>query len=266
MTTRQPASKSSDRVERRQAGAPGVESVNPYSGAAPKGEQVEAMFDNIASAYDFMNTAMTFGLHRLWLRRALRMMRLRPGARLLDMATGTGDVALRLARRYAPASVTGIDLSAGMLTEARRKAARERPEVGARLDFRQGDALAIEAADEAFDAATVAYGVRNFEHLEAGLRELARVLRPGGTLCIIELSTPQGSFTGPLYRFYSRRVIPAVGRLVSGDSRAYTYLPESIAACPQRDDMTALLRRAGFSDARWRELTFGVVTIYIAKK
>lgn len=265
MTTRPPVSKSSD-VKQTGPKKPEVEGVNPYSGATPKGEQVEAMFDNIASAYDFMNTAMTFGLHRLWLRRALSMLALRPGARVLDMATGTGDVALRIARRYEPHSVTGIDLSARMLAEARRKAAREHPEVGARLEFRQGDALAIDAPDAAFDAATVAYGVRNFEHLEAGLRELARVLRPGGKLCIIELSTPQGLLTGPLYRFYSRRVIPAAGRLVSGDSRAYTYLPESIAACPQRDDMAALLKRAGFADAHWRQLTFGVVTIYIATK
>lgn len=243
-----------------------VEEINPYDGQEEKSKQVEAMFDNIASAYDFMNTAMSFGLHRYWLRRALRMLDPKPGALLLDMATGTGDVALRLARRYHPDSVIGLDLSAGMLAEAEKKAEAAGAEIAEKVTFRQGDCLAIDEPDNTFDAATVAYGVRNFEHLADGLRELHRVLRPGAELCIIELSTPTGTLTKPLYNLYARRIIPFVGRMVSGDSRAYTYLPESIAACPQRDEMTRLLRQAGFRHAEWHSLTFGVVTIYLATK
>lgn len=243
-----------------------VEKINPYSGSGEKSRQMEAMFDNIASAYDFMNTAMSFGLCGWWRDRALRMLSPAPGSDILDMATGTGDVAIELARRWRPRSVTGLDLSAGMLAEAGKKAAREPEEVASKLTFRQGDALAIDAPDGSFDAVTVAYGVRNFQDLEAGLREMHRVLKPGGKLCIIELSEPTGWLTGPLYRLYSRKMIPAVGRLVSGDSRAYSYLPESIAACPQREAMTALMRRAGFSQASFRPLTFGVVNIYIGVK
>lgn len=243
-----------------------VEKINPYSAQEEKSQQVEAMFDNIASAYDFMNTAMSFGLCGWWRDRALRMLSPAPGSDILDMATGTGDVALCLARRWSPRSVTGLDLSEGMLAEARKKAAREKPEVAAKVTFRQGDALDIDAPDESYDAVTVAYGVRNFQNLEAGLREMRRVLRPGGRLCVIELSEPTGALTRSLYRLYTRGLIPAVGRMVSGDSRAYTYLPESIAACPQRDGMTKLMRRAGFAEATFRPLTFGVVTIYIGVK
>ena len=213
-----------------------------------------------------MNTAMTFGLHRWWRNRALSRLRGVPHADILDVATGTGDVAFALSRRLAPRSVVGVDLSAGMLEVARRRLAEQPEEVRRRITFEQGDSLHLRFADASFDAVTVAYGVRNFEHLEEGLREMARVLRPGGTLCVVELSVPRNPMVRAGYNLYAKGIIPMVGRMVSGDSRAYTYLPESIARTPQRGEMTALMTRAGLSDASWRSLTLGVVTIYPATK
>ena len=247
-----------------------VEEINPYNEEESKGAQVEAMFDSIAPAYDFMNTAMSMGLHRRWRNKALKAALSlfdpqTPPTKLLDVATGTGDVAFRLHRLLPEALVTGIDLSEGMLEIARKKLT-ELPEKGRQLiAFGKADSLAMPFHDSEFDLITVAYGVRNFSDLPKGLREMRRVLKPDGALCIIELSEPQGKITGSFYKYYSQKLIPLAGRLVSGDKRAYTYLPESIAACPQRDDMAALLRDAGFTEVRWKELTFGAVTYYIAK-
>ncbi len=191
----------------------------------------------------------------------------RPGrrapARILDVATGTGDVAIEMARRWPQAHVVGLDLSAEMLRQAERKMSHLPQQESERLTFMQGDCLALPFEDESFDLVTVAYGVRNFEHLADGYAEMLRVLRPKGLLCVIELSRPAGLLTAPLYDLYSRTLIPLAGRLISGDPRAYTYLPESIAAAPQRDDMTRLMKEAGFSACLWKGLTFGAVTIYL---
>lgn len=241
-----------------------AEKVNPYDDVRPKTEQVREMFDSIAPAYDFMNRAMTFGIDRLWRRRAVKMLRDVAHDEILDVATGTGDLAILLARRLRPKSVTGIDLSEQMLDIARKKA--DKVHIETDIKFFAADCLALPMADESFDCVTVAYGVRNFEHLKDGYREMLRVLRPGGTLCVIELSTPTSTIVRPLYNFYTRRIIPFVGRLVSKDVRAYSYLPESIAAVPQRDEMTALMLEAGFATATFRPLTFGTCTIYIGKK
>ncbi len=246
----------------------GAEKVNPYDDRREKGEQVEEMFDSIAPAYDFMNTAMTFGLHRRWRNKALKAALAsmpQPAADVLDVATGTGDVAFRLHELLPEARITGIDLSQGMLDVARRKLANLPEPSRKALSFEKADCLELPFADASFSLITVAYGVRNFSHLLQGLREMRRVLRPGGVLCIIELSEPEGGLTRLGYRLYSRRLIPAVGRMVSGDSRAYTYLPESIAAAPQREAMARILREAGFTDVKWRSLTFGAVTYYLAK-
>lgn len=242
-----------------------AEKVNPYTGDdRPKTEQVRSMFDSIAPAYDFMNRMMTFGIDKLWRRKAVNMLRRERPEHILDVATGTGDLALLLHRRLRPGRVTGIDLSDGMLEVARRKAERE--EVAESVRFLNADCLDLPFPGEVFDCITVAYGVRNFEHLEKGYREMYRVLRRGGTLCVIELSTPTSPLVKPLYRFYTRAIIPAVGRLVSKDVRAYSYLPESIAAVPQGRDMTALMEAAGFRDCRFRPLTFGTCTIYTGWK
>lgn len=241
-----------------------VENITPYGTEQSKGEQVEQMFDSIAPAYDFMNRAMTLGIDRLWRKRAVKMVAKTDPAEILDVATGTGDLAIALARRIPAARITGVDLSEGMIAVGREKIARAG--LGERIVLEPADCLSLPFADGSFDALTVAYGVRNFADIPAGLREMHRVLRPGAMLCIIELSTPVNPLVSPFYRLYTRGVIPLVGRLVSRDSRAYSYLPESITAVPQREEMCQLMLDAGFRDARFRPLTLGVCTIYTAKK
>lgn len=241
-----------------------AEKVNPYDDNRSKTEQVREMFDSIAPAYDFMNRAMTFGIDKLWRAKAVGMIRRADPRRILDIATGTGDLAIRLARKLKAASITGVDLSEGMIEIGRKKAADAG--LDDRIDLFTADCLALPMEDDTYDCVTVAYGVRNFEHLLQGYREMLRVLRPGGMVCVIELSTPTSSIIKPLYDFYTRRIIPAAGRIVSKDTRAYSYLPESIAAVPQGDDMLAIMREAGFADTRHRPLTFGACTIYTARK
>lgn len=244
---------------------PKVEKINPYHGdSRAKNEQVRSMFDAIAPAYDFMNRAMTFGLDRLWLRRLVDATAQASPTRIVDLATGTGDVAFALARRIPSARITGLDLSEGMLDKARAKAAGLPYASG--ISFMQGDCLATTLPESSTDAVTIAYGVRNFADIAAGYREMYRILRPGGKLCVLELSAPTAALPKALYKLYTRTLIPLAGRLMSHDPRAYSYLPESIAAAPQRHDMTALIEAAGFRDARFRTFTFGACTLYTAVK
>ncbi|MCM1376819.1 MAG: bifunctional demethylmenaquinone methyltransferase/2-methoxy-6-polyprenyl-1,4-benzoquinol methylase UbiE [Clostridium sp.] len=269
-------------VERpAEAGKPvGAERIMPYSADEPKGRQVETMFDSIAPAYDFMNGAMTFGLHRTWRRSTLNRVFNTPQMRralsdsskplILDVATGTGDFAIAMAKRLSnlglKAGITGVDLSEGMLEVARRKSAKLDADTASMLEFESGNCLNLKFDDDIFSLITVAYGVRNFERLSAGLKEMCRVLRPGGILCILELSTPVNPLCLLGYKIYTKYLIPMVGRMVSGDSRAYTYLPQSIAAAPQRGAMTAMMEEAGLNECTFRSMTMGVVTIYIGSK
>lgn len=235
----------------------------PYGdGSGDKTRQVREMFDSIAPAYDFMNRAMTMGIDRLWRHKAVRLLRDCQHDDILDIATGTGDLAIKLARELDPIAVTGVDLSEGMIEIGRAKVAKEGLQEVVTLGI--GDCLLLPFTDASFDVVTCAYGVRNFADLLAGYREMHRVLRPGGRAVILELSTPTSPMVRPLYNFYTRHVIPTVGRLVSKDVRAYSYLPESIAAVPQGDAMTAIMLEAGFSQARAIPLTMGVCTIYEA--
>ncbi len=234
-----------------------VEKVNPYRGdSRSKERQVADMFDAIAPAYDFMNSAMSFGMDRLWQKRLVEAVAKDSPGRVLDLATGTGEVALALAGRLPQAKVTGLDISAGMLARARCKPGAEK------IELICADALATGLADGAADAVTIAYGVRNYADLSAGMAEMFRVLRPGGHVYILELSEPSGRVLKALYRLYTRTLVPALGRITSGDSRAYVYLPESIAACPQRQDMVELMQKAGFTACSFRSMTFGVCTLY----
>ena len=246
-----------------------VEDINPYTQGENKGKQVEQMFDSIARRYDFMNSAMSLGQHRLWrnkaLKSALEQLPCEKELKILDVATGTGDVAFRLHELLPSALVTGIDLSEGMLEIARKKLKDLPVEEQQLIAFGKGDSLAMPFHDGEFQLITVAYGVRNFSSLQKGLEEMRRVLEKDGILCIIELSSPQGFFTKRAYNFYSGKIIPWVGKRVTGDERAYSYLPESIAACPQREDMAELLYSVGFSQVKWKSLSFGALTYYIAK-
>lgn len=240
-----------------------VEQVKPY-GEGAKTEQVRQMFDAIAPAYDFMNRAMTLGIDIWWRRLAVKRLKRIAPAHILDVATGTGDFAIQLNDSLHPEHITGIDLSQGMLDEARRKVKGKGLENT--ISFEQGDCMALQMQDNTFDAVTVAFGVRNFEHLQQGYQEMARVLRPGGMLCVLELSTPTNKLIRWFYDLYTLHIIPAIGSIKSGDKSAYRYLPNSIAAVPQGDDMLQLMRNAGLKEATFRRLTLGVCTIYTAVK
>ena len=233
-----------------------VEQINPFVGdKRAKHEQVRGMFNDIAPRYDVMNRLMSLGMDRSWRRATVEMAAAERPKAILDIATGTGDLAIQLARGIEGARVTGVDLSEGMIEAGRRKVA----EAGLqdRVDLRNADALALPFADNSFDVITVAFGVRNFEHLDAGYAEMHRVLRPGGLLLVLELTPPASAVVRPFYRLYTRGVIPAVGRMVSGSSRAYAYLPESIEA---------LMDAAGFAATAYRCFTMGVCTLYHGRK
>lgn len=240
-----------------------VEQVTPY-GEGAKTEQVRQMFDAIAPAYDFMNRAMTLGIDIWWRRLAVKRLKPFKPSAILDVATGTGDFAIQLNDSLHPQHITGIDLSQGMLDEARRKIKEKGLEDV--ITFRQDDCMALHMDDASVDAVTVAFGVRNFEHLQQGYQEMARVLKAGGMLCVLELSTPTNPVIRWFYDLYTLHIIPWLGSLKSGDKSAYRYLPQSIAAVPQGDDMLQLMRNAGLHDTRYRRLTLGVCTIYTAVK
>lgn len=242
-----------------------VEQITPYgNGGSAKTEQVRQMFDSIAPAYDFMNRAMTMGIDIWWRRLAVKGLKQIKPSTVLDVATGTGDFAIQLYQSLHPQHIIGIDLSQGMLDVAQRKVKEKG--LGNDITFEQGDCMALPMADESFDAVTVAFGVRNFEHLQQGYQEMARVLKPGGMLCVLELSTPTNPVIRWFYNLYTLHIIPWIGSMKSGDKSAYRYLPKSIAAVPQGDDMLQLMRNAGLRDATYKRLTLGVCTIYTAVK
>lgn len=227
------------------------------------------MFDSIAPAYNFMNAMMSFGMHKLWLRKSIshaaKALDSEP-ASILDIATGTGDVAFYMSDRFSDASILGVDLSEGMLDVARKKLAGMDERHRKNIVFRAGDCLDLDIEDNSKDLITVFYGVRNFENLRKGYSEMYRVLKKGGILCVTELARPNTPVIRQCYDLYANTIIPGIGRLVSGDSRAYKYLPESIAACPQRDEMTDIMKSAGFSHCAFYPMTFGTVICYIARK
>lgn len=241
-----------------------AEEVKPYDNEAAKTGQVREMFNSIAPAYDVMNRMMTFGIDTIWRRKAVDMVGKYKPRRVLDVATGTGDLAFLIDRRLQPEQLLGIDLSEGMLAIARQKA--EQKGVADRVSFAVEDCLSLSLPDNSYDAITVAYGVRNFENLKQGFAEMYRVLAPGGVLCVIELSTPEHFPMRQLYKFYTYTIIPLVGRIVSRDSKAYSYLPRSVAAVAQGEEMLDIFRSVGFKNCRLRRLTFGACTIYIGEK
>jgi demethylmenaquinone methyltransferase/2-methoxy-6-polyprenyl-1,4-benzoquinol methylase len=223
------------------------------TGTLPEG-QVQAMFDRIAGVYDAMNSVMTAGLHHRWRRRAVDLAGVGSGSRVLDVATGTGDLAIEAASR--DCEVVGTDFSEGMLQRARAKA----PE----LRFEQGDAHALTYADDEFDAATVGFGARNFADLEQGLREMARVVRPGGRVVVLEITTPQRPPLSTFFSLWFDRVVPLVGRL-AGDPDAYTYLPSSVKRFPGPEALAATMERAGMTNLRWILTAGGIIAIHVGE-
>lgn len=240
------------------------EHIKPYGEEGTKAVQVERMFNHIAPTYDQLNHTLSMGIDRSWRRKAIHTLRPYHPQQILDIATGTGDFAILACRELQPQSLIGADISEGMMEVGREKV--QQAGLADKVSFAREDCTALSFADSTFDAVTVAFGVRNFEHLDIALGEMCRVLRPNGHLVILELSTPDRFPMKQLFTLYSKVVMPLIGKLISKDNSAYTYLPESIRAFPQGEVMQRSIRNAGFSQVRFRRLTFGICTLYVATK
>jgi len=240
--------------------------------------QVRQMFDRIAGPYDVMNSVMTAGLHHRWRARAADLAAVGPGDRVLDVATGTGDLAFELARRVAPGGeVVGSDFSEGMLERARTKdgahAARRGggpggghpPAPSAAVRFEWGDAQSLPYEDASFAAATVGFGARNFADLEKGLREMTRVVRPGGRVVVLEITQPQRPPLSTFFSLWFDRIVPVVGRLAA-DEQAYSYLPSSVKRFPRPDELAATMQRAGLRDLRWVLTAGGIIALHVGRR
>lgn len=233
-----------------------------YSGSG-KRERVENMFDSIAPRYDLLNRVLSAGIDKGWRRKAIdRLKEMRPQS-ILDIATGTGDLAIE-ATRIQPASITGVDISEQMLAVGRKKI-HER-HLGHLIQLEYGDSEKLQYHDNSFDAVMVAFGVRNFEHLETGLKEMSRVLKPGGKAVILEFAQPEHFPVKQFYRAYSRYILPLVGQMLSKQRAAYEYLPESVAAFPYGKSFTAILENCGFRSVTHESLTFGIAGLYTGIK
>ncbi len=239
--------------------------VTPYSSSSSgKKEQVAEMFDNIAGRYDFMNQLLSLGIHKGWRRKAIKqLIPLQPKI-LLDVATGTGDLAIEANKRLNPDRITGVDISEGMMKFGREKL--KKLGLDHKIELKSGDSENLPFPDNTFDAITVGFGVRNFENLENGLAGMYRVLKPGGMLVVLEFSRPKKFPVKQLYNFYFNRVTPFIGKMFARDSRAYSYLPESVNAFPDGKDFLAILQKTGFSSCRWQPLSFGIASIYTGQK
>lgn len=233
-------------------------------GNESKSEMVRDMFNNIAPTYDKLNHILSLDIDRLWRRRVVRIVRRLGAKRILDMATGTGDLAIALARKVRGSSIFAADFSSEMLAVARKKI--EGQGLDERITLEECNVEEIPLPDESVDAATVAFGVRNFENQREALLELKRTIKSGGHLVILEFSNPKWSLVRYLYRLYSHTLLPAIGHLVSNHDTAYKYLPESIDQFPAPEDFMATLREVGFVDIRRRSQSLGIAQIYIAKK
>ena len=238
------------------------EVVKPYGKIESKKEEVGRMFDFIAPTYDLLNRGTSFGIDTLWRRKMIAELDSSKHHTILDVATGTGDVAIQTVKRTGADHVTGLDLSEGMLQVGRRKVTRQG--LDERITLVQGDSENLPFDDDSFDAVTVAFGVRNFEDLEKGLAEMHRVLRPGGKLVILEFSRVKFAPLRWAFNFYFGKIMPLIGRLQSNDPRAYAYLFESVQVFPSGRHFTAILDRVGYNNTKCKALTFGVASIYTA--
>jgi len=238
--------------------------VVPYQQeSGSKKEQVARMFNNISGRYDFLNHFLSLGIDRGWRRKAIDLLRPYKPQQILDVATGTGDFAVQ-ATQLNPQKVVGVDISEGMLDVGRRKVLAKGLEGVVSLQY--GDSEDLPFADSSFDAITVGFGVRNFEDLRRGLQEMYRVLKPGGIAVILEFSRPRTFPFRQVYHFYFRFILPKIGKVVSKDDAAYTYLPKSVEAFPDGEKFLHILQDVGFKQNQCRSLTFGVSSIYTGTK
>ena len=248
-----------------------VSNSNPAAKIVPdsasnlsKKAQVADMFNNIAGRYDFLNHFLSMGIDKGWRKKAIAEVAQINPKRILDVATGTGDMAIAAAKKIQPQKITGIDIAEQMLEVGRKKIAAQN--LSQIIALQTGDSESMPFTTSEFDAVMCAYGVRNFEHLETGLKEMNRVLRPGGKVVILEFSHPSTFPVKQLYKFYFRYILPGLGKLVSKHSKAYTYLPESVMAFPEGNKFCEILGQCGFKDAKATPLTFGITTLYNAIK
>lgn len=238
--------------------------VKPYSSAdKSKKEEVAEMFDNISGKYDFLNHFLSLGIDKLWRKKAIKMLRDIQPKKIIDLATGTGDFAIA-ALKLNPTEVAGVDISEGMLAKGRIKMKKRK--VDNIISMNYGDSENLPFEDGYFDALTVGFGVRNYENLEKGLSEMLRVIRPEGRAIILEFSKPKHFPIKQLFNFYSKRIIPFLGKVISKDKRAYAYLPESVEAFPEGQDFLDILSKVGYRNVRAKTVSGGIATIYVGEK
>jgi len=238
-------------------------SVTPYGTGQNKKEEVKQMFDAIAGSYDFLNHALSLNIDKIWRRRLIKYLGRSNPKTILDVATGTGDLALA-ALKINPDIIKGVDIATGMLEIGRKKILSRGEE--SRISLMEGDSENLPFEDKEFDAVMVAFGVRNFENPLKGLKEMNRVLRPGGLVAILEFTMPLYFPVRPLYKFYFKRILPLVGKIISKDFSAYRYLPESVEAFAQREDFLNLMKDAGFETVRYKIKSFGISAIYFGNR
>lgn len=240
------------------------EKIKPYGKQGDKGQLVEEMFDNIAPTYDALNHRLSWDIDKGWRRKAIGLLAPFHPQSILDIATGTGDFAILSAQMLHPEKLVGADISEGMMSIGKEKV--RKLGLDNVVSFKKEDCMAMSFADNTFDAVTAAFGIRNFQDLDKGLKEMCRVLKKGGHLCIAELTTPVSFPMKQLFHIYSHTFLPIYGKLISKDSSAYSYLTATIEAFPQGERMMEILKKAGFSKVSFKRLTFGICTLYFAEK
>ena len=239
--------------------------VKPYQEQeSGKREQVELMFNNISPKYDLLNRVLSLGIDKIWRKQALNLLKQDAPSFILDVATGTGDLAIEAATRLKPKAIIGIDIAENMLAIGREKISKK--QLDKIITLQKGDSEKIAFDDNIFDAVVVSFGVRNFQNLEVGLTEIYRVLKPGGSVMVLEFSKPQKAPFKQVYQFYFKNILPTVGKMISKDSSAYTYLPDSVNAFPDGKAFCSILEKIGFSIQHYKPFTFGVCTAYVGKK
>lgn len=237
--------------------------VTPYGTGQNKKEEVRQMFDSIAGSYDFLNHALSLNIDKIWRRRLIRLLGKSRPKRILDVATGTGDLALS-ALKINPEAIVGVDIANGMLEVGRKKI--EARGVRDIITLVEGDSENLPFVDNDFDAAMVAFGVRNFEDPLKGLKEINRVLVPGGIFCVLEFTMPLKFPVRPLYKLYFKRILPFIGKMISRDFSAYSYLPESVEAFAQRDEFIGMMKDSGFERLGYKNQSFGIAALYYGYK